>query len=390
MVKKANTWGTTITDYLLNKYGIPMFSKINLNEQLSKRVTDVFEDTKVKVYIFNSKKAIVMSVPGADETVTPTTLRIQKTIDVAYQYYSNDYNITNLYYTPSGNPVPLFSFFEIISNAILNNSKPGGETKLEYIPSSNKLSTNIPNVTVFVSTKLVELLGNDEELIAVIIHEVGKNTSVFKQLIISLISSITFLLYFTVIGAHMIYKGVNHPDNERTPWDRLKGVNQDVVDEYNAGIYQNFIMYLVGFGILVLIAYIVSLYFGRRYNIDADEFVIKCGYGEPLNNAIRKYNKFIFASSISKEDAFNGMNMFDRILHWFRKIGAIIYNFFSKLKLTPHQSVGERDRTISTKTDNYDISKNNIDRSERISESLNQIIRDVKMLNGEYIINNYR
>lgn len=339
---EANNWGSTLTDWMNTKYGIPLNSQITYNEQLSKLITNLFTNTKVNVYLFTSKKVAVICIPGATRNVTPEMLRMQQALDES-----------------DGNPNTIeSSTFESFSNCLHNALKDKGESKLEYNPKTKKLSINIPEVTVYISTNYINCLNYDDEIIASILQQIAVNTRLFKDIVIRLslvIGTSTALASIIACAAIPI---------SSFGMDKL-------------------IKSLVAMGITLFASYAINVYVGRCRNIEFDEFVVKCGYGDALNRAINNYNKYLFGNSDTKSGALENLNTLDKLCHWFNKMIAYVENMLNWMGITTHQSIGQREDTIKEKTEIVDNKNPDqyIDRSKHLQELLDIIINDTLLLN---------
>ena len=330
-------WTSLLYDYADHKFGIPVNSPIEHNAILSHALTNLFKSTNVTVYVFLSKTPRIISIPGASKTISPELIRIEAARDAAFRY--NNLKTGNI----------TASMYEATANAIQNANKEGGEAKLLYDPTTNKLDTNISDVTVYISNTYINCMQQEDEVIASILYEIGKNTLAFKKYIQYGVLSIgAFALVYILTFLSYGYFGYKASQNE------------------DLTLSSALVPY---FSILSLIAIVgvISIYLSKRRHLEYDEFVIKCGYGEALNRAIDNYNKYIFADQESAQtQARSSFNFLDRICHWAAKIGKRIYNFFSSFGITSHQSIEDRRQTIADKTQRYDTSSSNLDRTAPI------------------------
>ena len=341
---KINNWTSYISDWSETKFGIPVNTNIELNEDLSNLVTNIFENTKVNVYIYDSKKPNIIGIPGANKNITPEMLRNEAARDKEIAIYNAQVMALNAlnrgrYNAPIMSRVSS-SIFETTANAIKNNNKDGGEAKLIYNPDTNKLDINIPEVTIYISSNYINCMDNDDEIVASILYEISKNTILFKKYCQDKIYNVSLTILLMVLmgisGGSIIYADSNRLD-------------KNTISVILTSI-------LVSYGILLFTYTAIALYLGKRRNIEYDEFVVKCGYGDALNRAIDNYNKYIFGNSTTQSDALSTLGFFDKLGHWFTKIGEYISNFFRMLGLSTKQSIGRRHSTIEDKTNNYDYS----------------------------------
>ena len=346
---EANNWGSTLTDWMNTKYGIPLNSQIIYNDKLSDMMTNLFTNTKVNVYLFTSKKVAIIAIPGANKNIKPEILRAEAAVE--------DNAIT------TSKPTVQSHIYETFSNAIQNCNKDGGETKLIYHPSTKKFSINIPEVTVYISTNYINCLDYDDEIIASVLQQIAINTRLFRNYIIKY--SIISLTIASFIGL--------------ATWT--------VIPSASMTIFYKLILALYGLGLILFTSIAISIYVGKCRNIEYDEFAIKCGYGDALRRAVENYNKYLFGDSNTKSGALENLNTLDSICHWFNKMIAYVENMFNWMGITTHQSINRRNDTIEEKTKIVDQKNPDeyIDRSNSIQEILSIIDNEVKLLNEEVI-----
>ena len=349
IANKAINYSSTIADYFSHHLGLPMYSNIQHNTELSNLVTNIFVNTEVNVYIFNSNKATCISMPGASDSSNPEAIRRNAEIKSMNNRIQIMAAMSNTIYVAPPPP----QYYEALSSTFANNAKEKGEGRLEFDPVSKKLKINIPKVNVFISTMYINQLDSDDEVIAVILFEVARNTTLFYRYVRGWY--ITGMVVFGLLGivGYTAYRA-----NDANNYSEFSMERRDHEGTTIATI-------LAFLGVLICLGLMFSAYFNKREKIMHDEFVIKCGYGKALYSAIQKYNKFIFASEISSSDVTQGSNIFDKIAHWFNKIGSYISNFFNMLGITSTQSINTRNKTIESKL-NYDTSDSNIDRTAPI------------------------
>ena len=364
---KANNWTTTLTDWCFSSFGIPIYQDMKLNDLLSNKLTSLFTNTKINVYIYISKKPNIIGFPG---DISPEVLKMKQ----SFKGTVNDNGEV------SGSISNIQSVcFDTINNIVKNQNKDGGEAKLEVI--DGKFSTNIEAATFFISSNFINCFDNDDELIAIILDEFANNTRRFYNSIISkflvngtiggIFGIYTWLLYTMVndgISRDQAFRKLTNinPFTNRSEYDRLH-------DEWWNGNPESkwtYINILKVFCIFIISVYLIALYMRKKTQLLNDEFVIKCGYGEALQRALEKYNIYIFGNtSNSNMDAFKGFNTLDKICHFLNKMFAYLGNAINWTGITGTQSIGHRLDTIKHKTDIYDTSDTNIDRTNPIQES---------------------
>ena len=341
-------------DYSETKFGIPVNGIINYNDKISALVTNLFKNTKVYIYIFTSKKALIIGIPGVNKNVTPEILRQeaareaevrQMNMALAAQGLAGAMSgRSHVTYIPHVNSVSS-SIFETTANAIKNANKEGGETKLIYDPITKKLDINIDEITVYISTNYLRCIQNDDELIASILFEISKNTILYRNILenkFTGIGCVVSLLTIVPMISGLTYITSSNP-------------------------FYTYISGLISASILIVFCLSISIYLAKRRNIEYDEFVVKCGYGDALQRAIKNYYNFVLGNSITNSEANQSMNILDKISHFFIKLGTYIGNAFNWLGITSNQSIDRRLNTIKEKTNIYDISDKNVNRSNKIS-----------------------
>lgn len=335
-------------DYSETKFGIPVNGIINYNDKISTLVTNLFKNTKIHVYIFTSKKALLIGIPGANKNVTPELLRQEAARDAQMNQVNTamiaSAAINKDIYIPVTNSISS-SIFETTANAIKNANKEGGETKLLFDPITKKLDINVDEITVYISTNYLRCMQTDDELIASILFEISKNTVLYRKILEN--KFINIGLVASLITIVPLISGLTYVSSKNPFYTIFSGY--------------------ISLGVLLVFALSISIYLAKRRNLEYDEFVVKCGYGNALRRAIKNYYNFVLNNTISNNEAIQSLNVLDKISHFFIKIGTYIKNAFSWLGLTSKQSIGRRLDTIKEKTNIYDISDRNINRSNRIN-----------------------
>lgn len=260
-------------------------------------MTNLFADTKVKVYVMPNSKNVfnAFTIPGEQ----PTMADLKKT--------------------------EIF-LISLISSAFKNYQKYKTQadlTKLEYIPETGKLRMGIKNVTLFVTGGMIDKLSYDE-IIAICLHEVGHNTRL----------GLASLEQFFLIPEEI---------------ERLLFFPLLLVEYHNPSIR------ILGNLILIsLISLYISCYFRLKSEVYADEFAIKCGYGDALASGLNKL--IIYSESEYKKTQSNEI---------LKKISETLIKIFTTI-FKQYPTDEERMTSIYAKTALYDISKNNTDRSADI------------------------
>lgn len=304
-------WMTTVTDSINNLFfgGSPTVSIIVHDKKLSTYMTSLFTNTKINVMIYVSKNPNAYTFPGVPKITKYSILLKLRNIS-AY--------------------IPIIgqTIFAIIEGLILRESFESatlfsGDTNVSIDKSTGKIKCDIKEVTCYISTAMIDLLRDDNEaLAAVILLEVGHNLQIVYYAVKRL-QSIGYIALLSGLVAIMIPTAIDNPNT----------------------IPPMILMLLILFGI----GYIFFTYAARRQEIIADEFAIRCGYGNALARALRKLHAYLYDSSI-KTKAVQNFNFVDRILHFFMKIGMFIYNQFSKLRITNYPDMDRRENMITLKT----------------------------------------
>lgn len=312
-----NKFLTTLMDYCSNFLfgGQPThINRINENLQISQDISNLFTNSKIHVYIYDSKVPNAFTIPGfvADNISIRTALFIQIPI-IGY----------------------IFVLFIKIKAMISRYSKVFSSTYKDNLLTYNNGKFDIPidEISVFIASVLIEGL-TDDEIIAILLHEVGHNT----QVTINVISELIGLTFCGMsIGSILGILDDKSPYNGRLP-------------------------IFIGIFILSLVGLFFYKYYRRRQEVYADEFAIKCGYGNALNSALTKIKShtYGFGQSMIK------LNILDKFIYYVNKTLSAFGNAINYLHLGVYPSWGQRLDMIKRKTENYNIDGNIIDRSEHI------------------------
>lgn len=305
-------WMTTVIDSINSIFfgGAPTISTIVHDKKLSTYMTSLFTNTKINVMVYVSKNPNAYTFPGAPKVTKYSILLRLRNI--------------SMYIPMIGQTI-----FAIIEGLILRESFESatlfsGDTNVSINRSTGKITCDVKEVTCYISTAMIDLLRDDDEaIVAVILHEIGHNLQIVYYAVKTL-QSIGYVVVLSGLAAFMVPM---------------------VVNDHPRDIPSMILILLILFGI----GYIFFTYAARRQEIIADEFAIRCGYGNALARAIRKLHAYLYDSSM-KTKAVQNFNFVDRILHFFMKIGMFIYNQLSKLRLTDYPDMDRRENMISAKT----------------------------------------
>ena len=231
----------------------------------SKKLTNIFSNTEVTVIKFISNQPITYNFPG-DPNPSLSKDSIMKlpnfiaTIGWLFGYvpYIAFFILTFIRYSPS--------LTGIAQNYRMYNTKD-----ISIDPNTNKINCELDKTTVFVSSFLIDKFTEDE-VTAIILHDIGENTQAATWAFTSL-SKIPMM----AIMAQLI--------KEITPLSTMTGDTQTpILDKIkNYGMILFILYYFVWF---------IIRYLSRKVDYNADEFAIKCGYGEALKTAITKLNSY--------------------------------------------------------------------------------------------------
>ena len=342
--KNLNSVYTTALDYAGTFFSLPgqAAGQMYKDEIISKTMSDLFENTQVNCYVYESKILNAFTIPGA-----MSDQMIYARIIFLFPLLNRIPMLRNLLQL-----ILSIMNIEILKNAIMTNAN-NKNNLLIYNPLNNKFSLSFSSVTVFISSGLVEAL-NINEIKAALLHEIGHNT----QIVCSIISNIVEMSF----GGFTLYQLFN-----------LKNLKFLFKDFPESGIYVRVgppmlesKMYIktIYYALFIMVLFtFITQYLKRRQEIYADEFAIKCGYGKDLENAIEKlkgHSLSFFGKYAIK------MNLLDKFLNFFNKIFANIINFFGMFKLSTYDDINTRIRKIKEKIAEYDASEKNIDRSNVI------------------------
>lgn len=298
-----------------------------INKEYSRKLTNLFENTKVNVIEVYAGYPNAWTFPGAPET-------------------------SNFMEYPFITEFLPFAFIcqlmERIENGVKDVVYNGG--KCVYNPKTNKLNLSVKEVTVYVTTRLLNDLSN-KEVIAVLLHEVGHNTQTAVS-VIEQLGSLILLLMFLRRGVPQL---LDYYNNIKTNYDNN---NQHV-----KGVLTTILFFISTLLLLMFIKYMPT-FLRLRQEIYSDEFAIKCGYGKEMESATRKLNEFT-KLSIDYAKRAPSMNETEKItlrLHIFK---TKLIDFISSLWLGNYPSMDNREKLIKAKTDAF--SKDTpLDRSGKI------------------------
>lgn len=328
--RKLNNTSTTISDYI-NSFvfqGHPdMASRIYYSKVLSDHMTNLFTGTKINIYIYDSKIPNAFTFPGAPE-MKPV---IHKILNFC-SFFSVFGTLVSRWIIIG---IDIISF----KNYLLHTK--GNNELLIYHPESDKFETSLEEVTAYISSSIIELF-EDREITAILLHEIGHNTKILLTILTDAANlTVSGLTIGGIVNAFRMKKETAYEENN----------------------ISHSLLYII---LLAFTITFIVKYLRRRNEIHADEFAIKCGYGKESASAHEKIREYILKNSFFGNFKNLSFNFFDKILHSLLKLGAILVNAINVFHIGDYPSWGQRISTIKKKTEQYDASSNNIDRTKNI------------------------
>ena len=381
MENTIHKWYISIMDWLntLLFNGTPTVSPINENLKLSNRLTTMFEDTSVYVYVITSKEPYVMTFPGQPIASVPLQLRFR-----------------NSMFTLAEKVLFLFGTLESLLTAVNLKSVNMDIDKLEYNPNSKKFRINIQIITVYITSAMIDILSNDDEIVAILLSEIGENIYLGKHIVAGMFKGVASTLFLPIIGVitaqQKMINAASDVNSKLKGWIG-DGFIQNTLDSFSLNtpyneylVKFNHILYVVAFAIALM--YFISTYLSRKAQRYSDQFAIKCGYGDAFNSAIQKLHGFLFDNSM-KTKAVSGFNMLDRALHFINKCITFVNNIGAKLGLTSKMSTWDREKLAAYDNTMYKQIKPENDRTAPITnratttqETLNRFKRNIIYLDS--------
>ena len=336
---KVNGWLTTICDYFNEIFfGMrPAISNIEQDYNLSRDMSNLFVDTNVNVFVYNSKILNAFTFPGAPQ--------LGRFVNIIWlQQYLGKFGviISNII----GIIVAVSIGIKLFGAGLTSTHS------LEYNSSLNKMKMPIKDVTVYISSGLIESLNNNE-IKAVLLHEVGHNTMIVASIISNIIT-------ISIGGFNILWLIKYIYDNHDYVKDNSDDLNLTLQSSYGS-FYIETLAQLV---FIVIICQFISQWGRRRQEVYADEFAIKMGFGSYLESAMVKMNTHYL--SFTKPSVIK-LNFFDKLIYYYNKVLFIFDNYFFKLfHLGGYPDATTRVNMIHRKTENFDNSDQNIDRTRHI------------------------
>ena len=218
-------------------------------KDISDEVTNMFYSTKVNVYVIEMDNINAFTIPNVTKT------------------YGLSIGILR-YILAIG---PFFISLCQLVDILINYSKYRDQLKngavVTFDPSTRKCNTVIPEINVFIGTKLIEKLNHDE-IIASIFHEIGHNMNVTYSIIEQLKRTIIFGSFMAFVNSLFSFTFADDSENDNKHLS---------------------IMVVSGATLLLLMLYnYLNMYKERKKELHADTFAIKMGYGKQLLSVINK------------------------------------------------------------------------------------------------------
>lgn len=300
----------------------------------------MFVDTNVDVYMYTSTQINAYTLPGSYLTAKPLLLKLQEALTGGpirilltpiLMILGPIINLGLMISTLIG-----FTLIVIdqIANIGINAFKNGNPWKFSYDKSTNKVKLNISNITIYVTSNLLKLMDNDNEVKAVLLHEVGHNLnhtySIINRLLgLGVLSSFTIYMYRSIVLKEK-------PFIEKY----IEGKGEEGLKEKLALFCLVLLMQIVIFLMQII------LNFPRRFDETyADEMAIKMGYGRELESALLKMMRYY----TPEENLGSRATFLEKVTLYFSKIMNSIAGGYPTDRL----------KKVKEKTDQYgtDITK---------------------------------
>ena len=364
-------WYISICDWLnsLLFSGVPTASPINENIKLSNRLTTMFEDTIVYAYVITSKEPYVMTFPGQPTASAPLQLRFRNSM----------FGIANkLLY--------IFGTLESLLTAVNLKTVNMDIDKLVYNPNTKKFRINIQSITVYITSAMIDILSNDDEIVAILLSEIGENIYLGKHIVAGMFKGAAATLFLPVIGiitAQQKMIGAASSINKKVNGWIDDGMIKNALDSFSLDSpYHDYLVkfnnLLYVFAFVLVSMYFISTYLSRKAQRYSDQFAIKCGYGDAFNSAIQKLHGFLFDNSM-KTKAVSGFNILDRALHFINKCITFVNNIGAKLGITSKMSTWDREKLAAYDNTLYQQEKKHDD--DRTAPITNRAITTQETLN---------
>ena len=285
-------------------------------------MTDLFEDTKVNVYVVFSPYLNAYTYAGAPES---SKLATSGTIDLL--------------------PLPgtiknTIKGFYILGEQAETVTKNAGKNMMQLSRGrNNKLASNIKESTCIITDKFLEVLSKDE-VKAVLLHEIGHSGMVGRTLLSNMASFLSAAplggMIYLMLQKFMPpfvseYLGNALGNKESTDTAPIKAL-----EENHPIINRTFITIVI----VLLIVYMGIKWMQRKIEYKADSFAVKAGYGKPLKSALEKFENYIEKSAFKKRSPAEFIfNLFTKACHMLGKV-------FARLGFSTHPLIKDRIKAI--------------------------------------------
>lgn len=391
----------TITDVAKNMCGWDG-SIFHTNNYLTNKISNMFEDSKVEVIIYESKIPQHYTYPGETIMGSPWVLKFKSIPD--WMTLGLTFFIDNI--------INILGTIEAIVRGLLT---PRND-EIIFNPITKKFRLQFKYCRSYVSSALKDIL-TEEELTAMILQDVGDNSLILYSIISETLSYSWLALFFVRFIdfktlAQLHYEAHKSPENI-TPnefWNN--SINRALPSDENpilnplarfsGHVYKPFLKDNVLFnektkelnpkGIIEYIAFImiglivvrtITVYYRRRKTVFADEFPIKLGYGEPFHSATVKLHSFLKGEVEKFKKSQEQLNVVDRILHKLRNgVYLKFQNELAKQGLDDTIDYDTREQLIKEKTSKYqsNINNNLINRTDSIGTDVPNKIRTLQIM----------
>ena len=344
-------WFVTLTD-ICTQFGLDA-SVFTRDKELEKKVMDVFENVNVKVYIIESKMVYGYSMPGQLIMSNPIILKIRSLPDYLLPGILTGIDL-------------VLGLFGTIEEIVRGSIVFKRNNHLKYNPLTGKFRLGFEHCTVYLTRGCIDLIQNEDQIVALLLEDVGYNTMILFDGVLDLIQNGFATLMYTITGIR-IFKFFTNPI-------------QDTLS-----VLKTYFLFIL---VYVVVIRTILIYYRRRQYIGGTEFVIKTGYGEPFLEAHKKINKYLFELNSKAQ---NNLNFVDKLLLMFKRLTYMFYNLISKTGLVDHIERSEREDMIRSKINNYkaEIDKGRIDRTDRIDDNVVMIKTSPILKTIDKVHNNY-
>jgi len=223
--------------------------------------------------------------------------------------------------------VNLLILFDTISNMTSGKiGKPFVKDKKLYIPGMNAC-------TVYVSTAMLRILSVDE-LIAIILHEIGHNTQKRLYVFMRMVPFVGFLLSATLLYFNYI-KTLGDEELATAAASQVASSNvKTIITTIREKMSILSKVALIGSTVLFFLFGVMIV---RQMEWGADQYAKACGYGKPLQSALMRVDNY-FKREITSSD--NGL--IRRMLGALLSVMWRVTQFLGKIKIANHPDVQSR------------------------------------------------